>query len=52
MLVTGLFGAFETKRYRNDEIAFKVCPSVRSYTFTGSVTAAMVLHETECSEFA
>lgn len=52
VLVTGLLGMFETKRYRNAEITFQVCPSVLSHTFTGSVAAAMVLHETGCSEFA
>lgn len=45
VLVTGLLGAFETKRCRNAEITFNVCPSVRSYTFTSWVTAGMVLHE-------
>ena len=52
VLVTGLHSAFETKRYRNAEITSKMCPYVRSHTFTGSVAAAMVLHETGCSEFA
>ena len=50
VLVTGLLSVFERKRCRNAEIAFNVCPSVRSYTFTSSVTAAMVLHETGCRE--
>jgi hypothetical protein len=50
VLVAGLLGAFEKKRCGNAEITFNVCPSVRSYTFTSSVTAAMVLHETGCRE--